>query len=110
MVESYDVASGRWWRFDRYEIRDGHIRPAPGATVEDYDPWKDFREVRTKRLNTEPSYQSLMALIENIAFRPGEHGHPPSELTPESETSILGWCADHGLLGIRSASTDCSCN
>ena len=34
---------GQWYRFDRYEVRDGYIRPVPGAGGGEYDPWASFR-------------------------------------------------------------------
>jgi hypothetical protein len=30
--------AGCWWRFDRYEVVEWRIRPAPGAHLESYDP------------------------------------------------------------------------
>ena len=32
-----------WWRFDRYEFRDGYIRPAADAECTLYEPWDLYR-------------------------------------------------------------------
>ena len=37
---------GWWWRADRYEARDGYIRPAEGATFEQFNPWEGYRKAR----------------------------------------------------------------
>ncbi|MDQ6671515.1 MAG: hypothetical protein M3069_12325, partial [Chloroflexota bacterium] len=33
---------GTWWHFDRYEIRGGVLRPAPGTARRPYDPWARY--------------------------------------------------------------------
>ena len=76
-------------RFNRYEVRDGYIRPAPGAKGEWYDPWEGFRASRSKQGRQDPPYQSLIALVEDLRT---DH--------------VLDWCAAHGLLGILLAQTD----
>jgi hypothetical protein len=93
---------GLWWRADRYEIRDGRIRPIPGAEIEPYDPWATY--VRTRRGISgadSPSapYSALLELAWRarlITPRAGQR----ARLTPEWEALILEWCASHGLLGI----------
>ena len=93
-----------WWRHSKYEIRDGCIRPGSRAKLERYDPWEDYRAARRgkrqgghrKPVMTLP-YQSLLDFIEK-AHRAG-----PTALfkpTPEVESDIASWCAQHGLLGI----------
>ncbi|MGI9147759.1 MAG: hypothetical protein ACR2IK_14605, partial [Chloroflexota bacterium] len=42
----FDVL-GTWWHFDRYEIRGGALRPAPGATLQSYDPWARYAQARS---------------------------------------------------------------
>ena len=44
MAEVLDVSLGKWWRFSAYEIREGFIRPAPGAKLTVYDPWEEYRQ------------------------------------------------------------------
>lgn len=53
---------GQWWKYDRYEIREGFICPVPGATLQSYDPWQTYADSqRTTR--KEPPYQSLLRLL-----------------------------------------------
>ncbi len=93
MTELFDVAAGVWWRFDRYEIHDNRIGPAPGAKLEMYDPWAIYREARV------PPYRSLLALLDEIGFQPkGQHNL--YRLTQESEAKVLSWCESYGLLGV----------
>lgn len=99
MPQPFDVAAGFWWRFSRYELRDSHIHPAPGAKLERYDPWEDYRVVRASEKDTRPPYQSLLDLFEGITFRPIEEGQPFA-LSPESEAMTLSWYAEHGPLGV----------
>ena len=40
------VQVGYWWRFSKYQIVDGVIFPADGATCERYDPWQLFDQAR----------------------------------------------------------------
>ena len=85
-----------WWRFNRYELRDGYIRPAPGAKLEIYDPWAAFFDVQRKH---DPPYRSLLNLVNDIASLPA--GEKQSyRLSKETEARLLAWCAEYGLLGI----------
>ncbi len=97
MGEPFDVASGAWWRFDRYEIRDEAIRPEHGASLEEYDPWQEYRESRLPGSTQAPPYQSLLDLLERITIRPARDGG--WSVTPAGHTLISDWCARHGLLG-----------
>jgi hypothetical protein len=94
--KALDSAAGEWWRFDRYEIKDGAIQPAPGAHLEWYDPWLPFRE--TKKYKDVPSpYQGLLQLAANLEFTsPGRL----SRLAHSSEAAVLDWCQKNGPLGI----------
>lgn len=89
-----DVTVGDWWRFDRYEVRDGYIRPAPRAKLQRYDPWEAYQAGKApgrKRRKQAPPYQSLLDILQKGSFFP---------LEPESEKNLLQWCSAHGLLGI----------
>src|SRR5262245_35388850 len=90
------VAAGWWWRFSRYEVRSGCIRPAAGATLETYDPWEDYFATHSLRRGSEPLYQRLLSLLKKIRFEPGV----PWQLDRASETALLGWCGRYGLMGI----------
>ncbi len=84
-----------WWRFSQYEIRDGAIQPAEGATLEGYDPWAEYEASRLKGSGSaEPPYQSLARLVQQASFT------VDGLLRPESEEAVLDWCSRYGLLGI----------
>ena len=61
----FDAASGEWWRFDRYEIKDGVIRPAAGACLEWYDPWLAYRQVKYQK-GAAPPYEDLLQLTAKL--------------------------------------------
>jgi hypothetical protein len=79
MARERRVTVGYWWRFAKYDLRDGYLRPARGARLEQYDPFESA------------VYESLVELV-------GSKGIFP--ITPEGERRVLAWVADHGLLGI----------
>ena len=95
MVEFPDVVGGWWTRFDRYEIRDGYIRPAPGAVVEKFHLWKPVIQTNaeTSPQHTRP-YQPFLEIAEAV----GEENllNPTSEF----EEKVLHFCSRFGLLGI----------
>lgn len=115
-MKDLNVTTGRWWRWTRYEIRDGYIRPARGAQLRIYDPWKVWVETRplarssNQRKLQETPYQSLLALLIELQYRqpgdipldfkPGELNLLLASLTADSEAKLLGWCARYGLLGV----------
>jgi hypothetical protein len=115
-MKDLDVATGRWWRWTRYEIRDSFIRPARGAQLQIYDPWQVWLKTRPLARSSseqklgETPYQSLLALLAELEYRqpgempldlkPGEVDLVTASLTAESEAKLLGWCADYGLLGV----------
>ncbi len=45
---------GRWWRFGRYEVDDGVIKPAIGASLEVYNPWESHRMGTGRRVRQPP--------------------------------------------------------
>ena len=88
--ELFDVAAGDWWRWERYELEGGFIRPAEGQnTLIRYNPWKEWRESRAGGQAGDPPYRSLVALLEQVP-------RPPA---PEGEQKLLEWCTSYGLLG-----------
>ena len=118
MTEPFDVGSGAWWRFSRYELRDGRIGPSPGARLEEFDPWAAFRRARSASKREDPPYRSLLVLAQELKLSPsgqvrigaiplppdgqmsGFAVEPALTLTPESETKLLAWCSEYGLLGV----------
>lgn len=75
--------SGRWWRFDGYEIRHWHIYPAPGAALETYDPWKEQPD------GFNP-YESLQELVRLWDFDDDD----------VAKAAVVKWCNRYGLLGL----------
>lgn len=100
-------ALGTWWRFERYELRDGYVRPAPGAVLQAYDPWVAYWEARSIRgggAGLSP-YESLLELAwagRLLATGIGEE----VVLEPASERAVLEWCGRWGLLGVLSHETE----
>jgi hypothetical protein len=86
MPSFFNLVSGHWYRFDRYVIEEGVIRPAPDAQGGWYDPWAD-RPARSR--DASAPYLSLVELTDRA--RAGAAG---------SDNQITAWCATHGLLGI----------
>lgn len=101
MPEAFDLASTTWWRFTRYEIRDGYIRPAPTAKLETYDPWEEYRAARltpSKELSQLVPYWNFIALFSRMKMEPDSAGRPV--LPPKSEAAVIDWCERYGLLGL----------
>ncbi len=99
MSEFFDPYAGTWVRFDRYEVRGDHIRPAPGARATLYDPWQEFHAgrrssarrggARSKQWTEDPPYRSLVDLAEHFSVE-----------------RLVRWCSRYGLLGVLLAQTD----
>jgi hypothetical protein len=109
MTKPFDIYAGKWWRYDRYEIRDGFIQPAKGAVLIPYDPWEKYRMASVsaptaegnlpKRRTQTPPYVSLLKLLDDVKLKIGTKDNPYL-LTPESESFIADWCSENGLLGL----------
>jgi hypothetical protein len=94
--KALSAVQGDWWRFDRYEIKDGVIRPAAGACLKWYDPWLAYRKVEYQK-GAAPPYEDLLQLTAKLrSTLPGR----PHLLTKASETVVLEWCKRNGPLGI----------
>ena len=88
------LTTGPWWRFTRYEVSDGLIRPASGAKLERYDPWKEREEGRAAE-----SYLPPYVKLARIMSRWSDRGIAVLGM-PEFHRDIADWCAQFGLLGI----------
>ena len=82
-----------WWRFTDYEIKDGYIRPADGAQVEEYDPWAGHISARSGS-RMEPPYQQLLELVDRTTTTRGV------TLNRVARDAILDWSRRFGLLGL----------
>jgi hypothetical protein len=101
----FPAAPLHWCRFDRYEIRDGAICPAPGATVYEYDPWDLHRATKGKYRTVETPYRDLLNLSVKLEANPVDPPRsrsiePSLEASSEAERLILDWCQRYGMLGI----------
>src|SRR5260370_12013714 len=88
------LAQGEWWRFDRYEIKDGSMQPALDARLHWYDPWEEFIKTRTYK-DIQPPYQSLLKLAAELQFTSQRF---PDRVTNASQRAILEWCQENGPL------------
>src|SRR5260370_42632092 len=91
MTDAMTAMTGKWWRFDGYQIRNDAVRPADGASLEPYDPWDDYQRARLHR--AEPPYQALLALLDHLP------PSPDAALSAAERTALVNWCAKNGLLG-----------
>ena len=96
------VTDGNWKRFERYKIRDGYIRADLESDLQLVNPWSEHdsawegnqpTDAGAKRVVT-PPYQSLLDLVNNLT--PSAMFEP----SPEECEAIVGWCSEHGLLGL----------
>ena len=95
-------SGGLWWRFSAYEIKDGYVRPAPGAKLEHFDPWEAYSEVREGlrgvRIGSKTGdtpYADFFAVLEKLSGTTDFRN--PSEATQRAITEV---CAKWGLLGL----------
>jgi hypothetical protein len=102
------MTSGHWWRFDRYILEDGYIKPHPEAVLTSYDPWAAFWESRQKGDKGGMSpYVSLASLVESLGgihLLVDEITAKGKSLRRELDTRgterLLAWCSSNGLLGL----------
>jgi hypothetical protein len=92
-----EVAAGRWWKFNRYQVVDGYIRPARKAALDQFDPWSGFSYGPDKRVG-EPPYVQLGNLLNRLPT-PSERDERMS-LSADQESELLDWCSRYGLLGL----------
>lgn len=102
------MTSGRWWRFDRYVLEDGFIKPHPEAVLTSYDPWAAYWDSRQPGEKSGMSpYVSLVSLVESLGGIhllvdeiTAEGKSLGRELDARGTERLLAWCATHGLLGL----------
>jgi hypothetical protein len=85
------IFSGNWPRFDRYEVKDGSIRPVEGSPLRSYEPWSTYKPPRGKETRRQP-YHSLLDLVRNIDSGELDQG--------ARDLAIAEWCGRHGPLGV----------
>ena len=94
MAETLKMAGGKWWRADKYELRNGSIRPAAGARLQEYEPWQEYSVTGATGEDEKAPYETLVALLSDF---PTQAGRPVP--TAQSQR-LLDWCGQYGLLGI----------
>ena len=87
--ERLEPFAGQWWKFTRYELKDGYIRPAPDATLSEYDPWSEPPP------GADTAYASLANLVPR-GWDAGDNG----TVSPDTAAAVLAWCQQYGLLGV----------
>ncbi len=100
MPELFQVGAGRWPCFDRYEVRDGYIRPAPDATLRFDDPWTDYRRTANVPGTGRPPYGALVDLVNTFQLEPAAGPGPLRVPTAATAERLAAWCGQHGLLGV----------
>jgi len=99
------LLTGRWARFDSYDIKAGAIRPRASATLRFYDPWEAFNKARQGRANVRAPYETLLELFNELSLVPEVQETDLTvragfSLDAKNAPALLKWCAEHGLLGI----------
>lgn len=88
------VGATSWHRFTAYTIEEGMIRPAPGATLEGYDPWQADHDARREE---DRPYKVLLRLAQQADVGGPRH----SPFLPGRQKKLLGrWLRENGLLGL----------
>gem|GEM_PF-2397098 len=85
------MAESVWRRCSEYVIEQGIIRPAPGARVESYNPWRADREAASEE---ERPYKVLLRLAQRSKTR------RPEALGKRQSKLLARWLAANGLLGL----------
>lgn len=81
------LEAGGWWRFSRYEIANGFIRPAKEAEASSYELWQESEDP--------PAY----GVLANIVLEAGA-SVATGQLAADIEARLLAWCQRYGLLGL----------
>ena len=91
-----EAGASRWWRFDRYQIQDGFIRPAANASLSEFDPW--LAHSTHEGYVHQPPYLQLAELVRQV---PSDRALRGSDIeSDELRSGVLSWCQRYGLLGI----------
>jgi hypothetical protein len=118
-VNKNGLIGGKWWRFNRYEIREAgfirrqlYILPAVGAKLVEYDPWARWQRDRPAvGQSIESPYRAFLDMVSRLRCKtpaikrfseiPSNRWDALSEdLTENSRAMIIEWCQEYGLLGL----------
>lgn len=91
------------WRFSRYRLQDGVIRPAIGAALEWYDPWESWKNLRETggSAKLRPLYAApLVGLCRDVTNGSDYRRDwvTPEDLSAKQEARLLEWVSKNGLL------------
>jgi hypothetical protein len=107
-VELGPADAERAGRFFSPQQHLGHatLGPAPGAQLEQYDPWDQYRASRAGEVRAEPPYASLVELVGTLAKDPETIIEDQTvRLGRDGEARLAQWCTEHGLIGLLSHQT-----
>lgn len=100
MSDGRELRERQWWRFDRYEVVAGILRPCADAEPVAYLPWFDYITGRKrKKIDRSPApYQDLLALAHAL-WDPDSDGSY-ADLNAEQQQVVVDWASRYGLLGL----------
>jgi hypothetical protein len=91
-MDTAELNAGFWFRFDRYEMWRGYIRPVRNARLQRYDPWGErsaFGGRADNKPRWSPRYQSLLDLADQQTRDPAAYLE-----------NVKNWCQTNGPLGL----------
>ncbi len=89
-------SAARWWRYSRYIVDEGRLRPASGAKLQSYDVWDRCFSAQSDRRPGQSPYESLGRLVRDLE----DPYQPDYGATAEHHQKIAEWCGEYGLLGL----------
>ena len=89
---------GMWWRFSEYEVEDGYVRPAVGATLSTFDLWRRYENPESE--TWELPYQQLVALVQDLPSDKRLFSQITDEQMKNLQGKATSWCKKYGLFGI----------
>lgn len=89
-----------WFRFNRYVVADGYIRPARGAKLEVYAPWAGYQRIRELSGTDPVAYHGLMNVLDSVRVRSTHSRKSLRAKYTLDEERLLTWVAKNGLLGL----------
>lgn len=97
-MPSDPIRHSTWWKFDSYVVRDHALRAEPGS-LQTYDPWQRFEEVRGRYRQAPTLWGEFIAVVHRIQEQALDRYTP----SVDGEGLILNWSNQYGLLGILPA-------
>jgi hypothetical protein len=97
--------TGKYPRFNKYELLNGYLLPAPGATRTDYDLWASYATAEETGWSINVPYRAGLELARILRKDPPQWSAKGAELVvgPEDAVELLHFCSEFGLLGLLPA-------